>query len=207
MAVPASITPARAYGRPEPERSTSWPQLASGVLDLLPDAVLVVARDLRVLGRNRAAVRLLREADGLLVAPGGLVTATLRSTAELRESVESASRGETRRMQVPRTHRAPLSLLVEPHPQGLAVGGAAVIFASDPERGSRPSAHAFGSRYGFTRAECEVTQRLAAGVRLERIAAELDITLHTVRGHLKHAFVKAHVHRQAELVARLLSEG
>ena len=207
MAVPATLPPARPYGRPEPERSTSWPQLASGVLDLLPDAVFVLARDLRVLGRNRAAVRLLREADGLLVAPAGLVASTLRATAELRESVESASRGETRRMQVPRNGRTPLSLLVEPHPQGLADAGAAVVFASDPEGGARPSAHVFGARYGFTRAECEVAQRLAAGVGLERIAVELGITLHTVRGHLKHAFVKAHVHRQAELVARLLSEG
>jgi DNA-binding CsgD family transcriptional regulator len=62
------------------------------------------------------------------------------------------------------------------------------------------------SRWGFTPAECDVAGRLAAGADLGAIAAALGITLHTVRGHLKHLYTKAGVHRQAELVARLLSD-
>jgi DNA-binding CsgD family transcriptional regulator len=167
--------------------------------------VLVTGRDLRLLGSNRAARRLLSEGDGLAASERCIVASTPAATHELRRGIELAARGEARRLSVPRTGRAPLALLVEPHPQALGAG-AAVIFATDPERGRSPARATLASRYGFTPAECDVAQRLAAGADLERIGAELGITLSTVRGHLKHVFAKAGVHRQAELVARLLSE-
>jgi DNA-binding CsgD family transcriptional regulator len=203
----ASALPvSRAAPPPLFEKSAvGWPGLASGVLDLLREAVLVSARDLQLLGSNRAARRLLSEGDGLATAQRSIVASTPAATNELRRGIELAARGEAHRMQVPRAGRAPLSLLVEPHPQA-AVGGAAVIFATDPERGRAPAHTTLASRYGFTPAECDVARRLAEGADLERIAAELGITLYTVRGHLKAVFAKAGVHRQAELVARLLSE-
>jgi len=205
MAVPAPLAaPARSLARTAPERGAEgWPGLASGVLDLLHEAVLVTGRDLRLLGANRAARALLREGDGLAVSPHGVVASTSVATSELRRSVESTARGEVRRVEVPRAGRAPLSLLVEPHPQHPAAG-AAVIFATDPEQRPKRSAAALARRWRFTPAECDVAERLAAGAGLERIAAELGITLHTVRGHLKSIYAKAGVHRQAELVARLL---
>ncbi len=203
----ASAIPARAPVRPfaPPRSAESWPVLASGVLDLLREAVFVTARDLRLLGSNRAARRLLSEGDGLAASERSIVASTPAATSELRRGIERAARGEARRLSVPRSGRAPLALLVEPHPQAPG-DGAAVIFATDPERGRAPASATLASRYGLTPAECDVAQRLAAGADLERIAAELGITLCTVRGHLKHVFAKAGVHRQAELVARLLSE-
>jgi DNA-binding CsgD family transcriptional regulator len=208
MAVPASLPhPPRSFAPPVPDRSSeSWPGLASGVLDLLHEAVLVIARDLRVLGVNRSARRLLREGDGLAVSSCGIVASTPLATTELRRGIERAAHGERLRMQVPRLGRAALSLLVEPHPLAPSGLGAAVVFVTDPERGRRSSSDLLASRWGLTPAECDVAERLAAGADLDRIAAELGITLHTVRGHLKHVFSKAGVHRQAELVARLLSE-
>jgi len=208
MAVPASLVPApRPFALPAPDRgSDGWPGLASGVLDLLHDAVLVIARDFRLLGVNRSARRLLREGDGLAASRRSIVASTPTATIELRLGIERTARGEARRLRVPRPGRTPLSLLVEPHPLDPSGAGAAVIFATDPEQGRRSSAPELATRYGFTPAECDVAQRLAAGADLEKIAAELDITLHTVRGHLKHVYSKAGVHRQAELVARLLSE-
>jgi DNA-binding CsgD family transcriptional regulator len=199
--------PARSFASPVPERSPeSWPGLASGVLDLLREAVLVVARDFRLLGANRAARQLLREGDGLTASERSIAASTSPATAELRRSIERTARGEQLRMQVPRLGRAPLSLRVEPHPLGPTALGAAVIFATDPERGRSPRAEQMASRWGFTPAECDVARRLAAGADLGTIAIELGITLHTVRGHLKQLFTKAGVHRQAELVARLLSD-
>jgi DNA-binding CsgD family transcriptional regulator len=176
------------------------------VLDLLHESVLVIARDLRLLGVNRAARRLLREADGLAASQRGIVASTPLATGELRRSIERTAHGERLRMQVPRLGRAALSLLVEPHPLAAPGLGAAVVFATDPELGRKSRAELLASRWGFTPAECDVAERLAAGADLDRIAAELGITLHTVRGHLKHVFSKAGVHRQAELVAKLLSE-
>jgi DNA-binding CsgD family transcriptional regulator len=206
MAVPASLPrPVRSFA-PVPDRSPeSWPGLASGVLDLLHEAVLVIARDLRVLGVNRAARKLLREGDGLAASPPGVVASTPVATTELRRGIERAAHGERLRMQVPRLGRAALSLLVESHPAAPSGLAAAVVFVTDPEQGRKSRAELLASRWGLTPAECDVAERLAAGDDLDRIAAELGITLHTVRGHLKHVFSKAGVHRQAELVARLLS--
>jgi DNA-binding CsgD family transcriptional regulator len=208
MAASASLpNPARSFAPLVPERSAeSWPGLASGVLDLLRDAVLVIARDFRLLGVNRAARRLLREGDGLAASQRSIAASTSLATAELRRSIERTARGERLRMQVPRPGRAPLSLLVEPHPLGPSGLGAAVIFATDPELSRGPRSEQMASRWGFTPAECDVAQRLAAGSDLETIAGELGITLHTVRGHLKHLYTKAGVHRQAELVSRLLTD-
>jgi DNA-binding CsgD family transcriptional regulator len=202
-----AVHPVAAYAPPLFERSPpAWPGLATGVLDLLREAVLVIARDFRLLGLNRAARALLREGDGLALSPGGLVAATPAATCELHRGIERASQGEVSRVQLPRLGRAALSLLVEPHPLGAAGVGAAVIFAVDPSGRRLPSGAELVVRYGLTRCESDVAQRLAAGADLEKIAAEFGITLHTVRGHLKQVYAKTRVHRQAELVAKLLSD-
>jgi len=183
---------------------SAWPRLASGVLDLLREAVLVLSRDSRLLGSNRAARSLLREGDGLLLTTVGVVASTPAATSELRRSIERAARGEICRLRVERSDRAPLALLAEP----LEASGerVAVIFVVDPEQSRMPSRAALTSRYGLTPAECDVAQRLAAGADLEHIAERFEISLNTVRGHLKQVFSKTGTHRQAELVARLLSE-
>ena len=191
-----------AFGaRPSP----SWPRLASGVLDLLREAVLVLARDARLLGSNRVADVLLLEGDGLALAAGSLVASTAGATRSLRWCIEQAARGEAGRVEVPRFGRAPLTLLVEPHRQDAAGSPAAVVFAfaGSPRE---LSDEVLAARYGLTPTECCVAQRLCACADLDRIARELVISRNTVRGHLKQIFVKTRSHRQAELVCKLLSE-
>jgi DNA-binding CsgD family transcriptional regulator len=180
----------------------SWPRLATGVLDLLEQGVLVVARDFRLLGVNRMGEALLREGDGLAAVQHNVIASTTSATFELRRGIERTAQGERRRLEVPRQGRTTLSVVVEPHP---SAGGSAVVFASDPERQRESGLGALASRYGFTPTECEVAHQLATGQGLSAIAESLGITLNTVRGHLKHLYAKAGVHRQAELVARLLA--
>jgi len=189
------------FGRASP----SWPRLATGVLDLLREAVLVLARDARLLGSNRVADALLLEGDGLALAEGSLVTSTPGATRTLRHCIERAARGEAGRVQVPRLGRTPLALLVEPHPQDANGSAAAVVFASDGAP-RRLREEQLTARHGLTPTECCVAQLLCAGADLERIARELAISRNTVRGHLKQIFVKTRSHRQAELVGKLLSE-
>jgi len=203
----SAVHPVSRYGPPFSERAPSaWPGLATGVLDLLREAVLVLARDAKLLGLNRAARALLREGDGLVLSPGGVIASTPSATCELRRGLERTARGETSRVQVARPGRASLSLVVEPHPCDVSEPGAAVVFAIDPEQCRMPSSATLATRYGLTPTECDVAQRLAAGADLEKIAARFEITLNTVRGHLKQVFSKTGTHRQAELVAKLLSE-
>ena len=201
----SAVHPMSAAATPFKERVyASWPGLATGVLDLLREAVLVLGRDARPLGMNRAARTLLREGDGLLLSPRGVVASTPGATMALLRGIDRAALGEAGQVQVPRTGRTPLSVRVEPHP-GEAGGAAAVVFATDHESRS-PRPNGLMVRYGLTPTEASVARRLAAGAGLEQIAGELGISINTVRGHLKQIFGKTRTHRQVELVCKLLSE-
>jgi len=184
----------------------SWPRLATGVLDLLRDAVLVLARDARLLGANRVAGELLREGDGLSLASGFLIASTPGKTSSLRESIERAACGERVRVEVSRSGRTSLTLLVEPHPQDTIGSPAAVVFVSEGSASRGLRDEQLAARYGLSRAECCVAQLLCAGADLPRIARDLSISRNTVRGHLKQIFLKTCSHRQVELVCKLLSE-
>jgi DNA-binding CsgD family transcriptional regulator len=60
--------------------------------------------------------------------------------------------------------------------------------------------------YGLTGREVEIVLLLARGLATKDIAAELSLSGHTVRDHVKAIFDKADVSSRGELVARLFSE-
>lgn len=59
--------------------------------------------------------------------------------------------------------------------------------------------------YGLTERETEVVLLLARGLALKEIAAELTISVHTVRDHVKAIYEKTGVTSRGELVAHLFS--
>lgn len=62
------------------------------------------------------------------------------------------------------------------------------------------------SLYGLTLAEAKLASLLADGSTLEQAASTLGTSIQTVRSQLKAVFAKTQVSRQAELVARLLTD-
>jgi DNA-binding NarL/FixJ family response regulator len=60
--------------------------------------------------------------------------------------------------------------------------------------------------YGLTEREVEIVVLLARGLATKEIAAELSVSTHTVRGHVKAIFEKVGVNSRGELVARLFSQ-
>ena len=54
----------------------------------------------------------------------------------------------------------------------------------------------------LTERELEVLDQLAKGASYKEIAADLDISLHTVSNHLRHVYEKLHVHSRAQAVAK-----
>lgn len=60
--------------------------------------------------------------------------------------------------------------------------------------------------YGLTRREREVCYELVGGATRAEVAARLNLSPLTVRGHVKSAYRKVGVHSRAELVALLLAE-
>jgi DNA-binding NarL/FixJ family response regulator len=55
----------------------------------------------------------------------------------------------------------------------------------------------------LTRREREVLTLVAAGLRNREVAGELDVTLHTVKQHLKHIYEKLGVRTRLEAAQRL----
>ena len=60
--------------------------------------------------------------------------------------------------------------------------------------------------YGLTEREVEIVMLLARGLATKEIAAELSLSSHTVRDHVKAIFDKAGVNSRGELVACLFSK-
>lgn len=61
--------------------------------------------------------------------------------------------------------------------------------------------------YGLTHAEARVASRVGRGLAVKEIAADLHISVETVRTHLKRIYAKTGTRRQAELVRLILEEG
>lgn len=60
--------------------------------------------------------------------------------------------------------------------------------------------------YQLTQREKEILQSLSRGNSFKLIAAELSISLETVRTHIKHIYDKLHVQSQIEAVSKALTE-
>lgn len=59
----------------------------------------------------------------------------------------------------------------------------------------------------LTRRELQVLTMLRDGQDLTQIAANLDMSLHTVRGHVKHMLAKLGVHSQLQAVIAGIERG
>jgi PAS domain S-box-containing protein len=74
-------------------------------------------------------------------------------------------------------------------------------------RGLRPTSGSKGGRLPLTAREREVVQMVALGRTGPEIAAELQISHHTVRTHLRNSMQKVDARSRAHLVAIALAEG
>lgn len=182
-----------------------WPALAADVLELLPEGVLVVEEDGRVRGMNSAARRILAQRGGLSLGPEGLHNGTSGVTRQLSRGIQAAARGaETGpALRIARDKRPPLSVRIVSLKSGQ--GRRAAVFVKESSPPEAPSAEQIMDRFGTTPMESRVAHLLAYGARVGAIAQDLGIAVQTVRGHLKQVFTKTGAHRQAELVALLLS--
>lgn len=61
-------------------------------------------------------------------------------------------------------------------------------------------------KYNLTRRETETLSLMAAGNSYKLIAAELNISIDTVRAHVKHIYEKLHVNSQTEAVSKAFRE-
>ena len=80
----------------------------------------------------------------------------------------------------------------------------ALLRLYDPDAETAADQKALIMLYGLTHGEAVLAAKLIEGKSIEDAAAELFISAHTARTHLKRIFVKTDTHRQPELVLRML---
>jgi DNA-binding CsgD family transcriptional regulator len=80
----------------------------------------------------------------------------------------------------------------------------ALVMIIDPEQEPEPPKVLLRSLFGLTNGEADVALLMLRGNGLKPIAADLALSMATVKTHLHHIFNKTDTHRQAELVRLLL---
>ena len=85
--------------------------------------------------------------------------------------------------------------------------GVLVLRKPSPETGEGENARSamLQLAYGLTQQEANVTLRIASGRSPEDICADLGLSIHTVRTHLKRSYDKVGVQGQTELAARIMA--
>jgi DNA-binding CsgD family transcriptional regulator len=164
--------------------SSALGALEASCFEAHPDPQLVVNADCVVVASNRAAREQLEQAQGTRALAESLVSRSSELLSRVRAEIAAAIHMQTSSGEI----SLPLS------------GSLSITLRAQEPRSSR----AIRARFSFTPMESRVAELLSRGLTATKIAEELGISIETVRCHLKQAFVKAGVHRQAELVAVML---
>ena len=173
----------------------------------------------RILHSNFAAEIILRSADGLEMANGGIRAVNRKDDAELQRLIASAaetSQARTGRgtgggfIRISRrSGKAPYSVLVSP--LGLdrvsfnSSSPAALLLISDPAAEGIVRAEDLRELFAFSPAEARLVVGLVEGKSLRDIAAANGISFATVRTLLLRATAKTDTHSQQELLRLVLS--
>jgi DNA-binding CsgD family transcriptional regulator/PAS domain-containing protein len=193
-------------------------RMVSDALDRVPLAVAVVDCKGTVRYVNRLGESVLDMKDGLLVLQGRLTAARSGDNGRLRERILEVARGSVTGSGLPwaamRVERengtawliriAPLGPVDQRQP---SMHGMVIVMISDPHMPMKPSTTMLRQLHGLTYAEADIMGRLTVGMRISEIASDLDISVETVRTHLKAIFTKTGTSRQADLVRHAVLSG
>lgn len=182
------------------------------ILDRIDRGVILIDERRRVKDANALGRRLLSEPNGLKVTAGrlGFTRADLderlaRHIAEYRKG-NGGSLGPLA-FSLRHDDQPPSRVVLVPVPPAADQREVAffLLIYGPPER-REISIEVLTEVYGLTRAQAEVARSLFAGRGAEATAKALDLSLNTVRTHLKHIFTRCEVQSQRELL-HLLATG
>jgi DNA-binding CsgD family transcriptional regulator len=109
-------------------------------------------------------------------------------------------------LHVQRSNGSPISVLATRLPSTaswLGYDPRWVLLLFDPDRRVQASTEIIARDLGISEREAEIAALLVAGYDLRAITAMLNISVHTVRTHLKSIFSKTGLRSQAELIQRI----
>lgn len=198
-------------------RGNCLARAALDALDRLPCGVLLVGSTGWVLHANIAGEAMLGRSDGLAVRYGNLVAADPKHTARLHGLIAEAihalqldppSSGGA--MLLPRPSGLPawqvtVSPLAPNNPYSVGPAhAAALLILTDPNAEIRAPDAMLHALFGFTPAEARVALALANGATPQQIAERYQLSLLTVRTHIRHLHDKLGVRNLGQLLHRVL---
>jgi len=195
-----------AIGRAQRERETF-----EETLRVIPQSVLIVDRDARLVFANRAAERLLAAGDGIKLTSGRLMAAHREDQTAFAALFNPV--GALEGTSTVAALRRPLNrrpLLVQALPLRVngrwdPAGRIVLLIDVDPPR--RPSPDRLAALFGLTAMEARLWADLATGATLSDIAVRRQVSVNTLRVQLARLFNKVGVHRQTDLVRRAMELG
>src|SRR5690606_26444148 len=188
----------RHHGHARTAETSSLLDSATAVLNRLPIGVILVTADAKILFFNDKAKRFLEKNDGLTVGADRVCRATLpgESRALAKLLSDTLNPGDSNRAEgdfaISLTRMEsdqPLNVMVAPIATGMA-GKCAVLFVSDPAEPVALSIDAICRLYGLTPAEGRLALGLTNGHKLDDLAEEWGVSMHTVRSQLRQIFRK-----------------
>lgn len=191
--------------------------LMADVLAHLPSGVIVTDAHGTVVFMNRSAEAL--NGDGLRVDHGQLLASIPRDQAELSHLIAAAlapgaSPADIRPIGLQRPSlKKPLLLRAipirarsdQPLPRILLGLDLVLITISDPESAYQDNSLAALETFGLTRSEATVAAMLGTGCSPDEIAEARNVSVSTVRTHIRHIYSKLQITRQGELAKIILA--
>ena len=193
---------------------------ALGALDTIPLAIVLATRDARVVQANAAARAAVFLRDGLAVQNEVMRLHSKEEEALLHQAIRAAvaravhggaQRSEAVSISRP-SGKEPFSVIVNTlwgKQLQFGLSGIdeplAIIFLAIPEQSPEAPAELLQRLFGLTGAQARLCELLVSGATLEETAGRLRISPETARVHLKKVFENVGVHKQSELIAKILA--
>lgn len=167
-------------------------------------AAAVLAEDGRVLSTNGAFVGWI--GDVFSVVQGRLAVSDVRSNERFTDALEATYRGVGRSIAVHKHGEPKFVLHLVPFVQSareVFQAGTCLAVVDVPSTPAVLEVEIIQKLYDLTLAEAKVANLVANGGTPAEVARSLNVSVETVRTHLKHAFEKTGAGRQAVLASQL----
>lgn len=191
-------------------------QLFASVIDRLMFGSIILDQHGFVLHQNKIAEETIARKDGLSITRGKVHALVEHDNKELQKLLNDALGVKDREqpniveaISISRPQEdCPLGVLIRTMTADSWVKGdrkaSVAILFRDPLCSLETSHSAMRRLFGFTPAEAGLAMFLTGGQTLEEAAAELNVSMNTVRTHLKSMFLKTGTTRQTDLVRMIL---
>jgi len=184
----------------------------TATMDRLPFGVIVLDQNRRILECNVTAAALMTRQSGLSRQPDGCLRVRGRGGTQLHRWMLGETPPEgiaDGLLRVRGVDGSVLSIMAMPLPKEtpswMAGDAAWVLLVFDPNRQKSARTELLRQDLDISDREAELAALLVQGLDVAQVAAQMNISVHTARTHLKSIFAKTGHGSQAELIRRILT--